>query len=321
MGDAPEHALAVLPHSAPGGPLRFCLLASPGDVEGLRLGTASAPTAGTARAARWPSCGGSLGAPGGRVAAALAGESLVGHLGLFQPDPEERWGRDPQAGLLELGTLGGGPGLAPPGRCPEPPGGRLRRSGPRVRHLAGAAVRRGLGPDRHGLGPRRLPAARPAPLPAARLCRFRHRRAPARGGSQELPAGARGPRGPARPVRRLPGPADPGRSAAPLGRRRTPPALPEQRPDQHSPDQPAARRGARGDLSPPHPTARDRAARARAPHGPGCGGAPPRDLCLSGGSGLRPDRGSATIRRRGIAPICSSSPSRRRSSWRSASSS
>ena len=105
MGDAPEHALAVLPHSAPGGPLRFCLLASPGDVEGLRLGDGLGAycryrPGGTLAILRRV-----LGAPGGRVAAALAGESLVGHLGLFQPDPEERWGRDPQAGLLELGTL------------------------------------------------------------------------------------------------------------------------------------------------------------------------------------------------------------------------
>jgi GNAT superfamily N-acetyltransferase len=41
----------------------------------------------------------------GRVVAALAGNALVGYLALFQPGPEERWGRQPTAGLLELGAL------------------------------------------------------------------------------------------------------------------------------------------------------------------------------------------------------------------------
>ncbi len=46
-----------------------------------------------------------LGAPGGRVLAALAGETLVGYLALFQPGPEERWGQRPLPGLVELGAL------------------------------------------------------------------------------------------------------------------------------------------------------------------------------------------------------------------------
>lgn len=41
----------------------------------------------------------------GRVAAALAGNALVGYLALFQPGPEERWGRRSTADLLELGAL------------------------------------------------------------------------------------------------------------------------------------------------------------------------------------------------------------------------
>lgn len=46
-----------------------------------------------------------LRAPQGCVLAALAGESIVGYLALFQPGPEERWGRQPLPGLVELGAL------------------------------------------------------------------------------------------------------------------------------------------------------------------------------------------------------------------------
>jgi GNAT superfamily N-acetyltransferase len=46
-----------------------------------------------------------LKAPEGRVVAALAGDTLVGYLALFQPGPDERWGRRPMPGLLELGAL------------------------------------------------------------------------------------------------------------------------------------------------------------------------------------------------------------------------
>ena len=46
-----------------------------------------------------------LKAPEGRVVAALAGETLVGYLALYQPGPEERWGQRPIPGLLELGAL------------------------------------------------------------------------------------------------------------------------------------------------------------------------------------------------------------------------
>jgi GNAT superfamily N-acetyltransferase len=46
-----------------------------------------------------------LKAPEGRVVAALAGDTLVGYLALFQPGPDERWGQQPIPGLLELGAL------------------------------------------------------------------------------------------------------------------------------------------------------------------------------------------------------------------------
>jgi len=46
-----------------------------------------------------------LTAPKGRVAAALAGDTLVGYLALFQPGAEERWGKRPVADLLEVGAL------------------------------------------------------------------------------------------------------------------------------------------------------------------------------------------------------------------------
>ncbi len=46
-----------------------------------------------------------LEAPGGRVLAALTGQTLVGYLALFQPAPEERWGERPIPGLVELGAL------------------------------------------------------------------------------------------------------------------------------------------------------------------------------------------------------------------------
>jgi GNAT superfamily N-acetyltransferase len=105
MGGSSEHILTRLSPAGPGGALRFCLLVSPRDLEGLPLG------GGLGAYCRYRP-GGTLailrrvlGTPGGRVAAALVGETLVGHLSLFQPDPEERWGREAQAGLLELGTL------------------------------------------------------------------------------------------------------------------------------------------------------------------------------------------------------------------------
>jgi GNAT superfamily N-acetyltransferase len=41
----------------------------------------------------------------GRVVAAVAGDTLVGYLALFQPGPDERWGQRPVAGLLEVGAL------------------------------------------------------------------------------------------------------------------------------------------------------------------------------------------------------------------------
>jgi len=105
MGDIPGHRLTALSPAVPGRALRFCLLASSHDLEGLRLGDGLGAYCryrpdGTLAILRRV-----LGAPGGRVAAALAAETLVGHLSLFQPDPEQRWGRQPQAGLLELGTL------------------------------------------------------------------------------------------------------------------------------------------------------------------------------------------------------------------------
>jgi GNAT superfamily N-acetyltransferase len=46
-----------------------------------------------------------LAAPEGLVLAALAERTLVGYLALFQPGPEERWGRHPIPGLVELGAL------------------------------------------------------------------------------------------------------------------------------------------------------------------------------------------------------------------------
>ena len=46
-----------------------------------------------------------LQAPGGRVTVATAGQTLLGYLALFQPGPEERWGRRQIPGLLELGAL------------------------------------------------------------------------------------------------------------------------------------------------------------------------------------------------------------------------
>jgi GNAT superfamily N-acetyltransferase len=46
-----------------------------------------------------------LRAPQSRVLAALAGDTLVGYLALFQPGPEERWGQRPIPDLLELGAL------------------------------------------------------------------------------------------------------------------------------------------------------------------------------------------------------------------------
>ncbi len=46
-----------------------------------------------------------LGAPQGRLLAALADEELVGFLALFQPGVEERWGAPPLPGLVELGAL------------------------------------------------------------------------------------------------------------------------------------------------------------------------------------------------------------------------
>jgi GNAT superfamily N-acetyltransferase len=49
--------------------------------------------------------GGVLGAPGGRVIAAIAGTSLVGYLAQFPPGPGERWGERPIHGLWELGAL------------------------------------------------------------------------------------------------------------------------------------------------------------------------------------------------------------------------
>jgi GNAT superfamily N-acetyltransferase len=46
-----------------------------------------------------------LQAPGGRLLAAIAGDTLVGYLALFLPGPEERWGQRPIPGLVELGAL------------------------------------------------------------------------------------------------------------------------------------------------------------------------------------------------------------------------
>jgi GNAT superfamily N-acetyltransferase len=105
MGGAPEHTLTALSRSVPAGGLRFCLLASPRDLEGLRLGDGLGAYCRYRPAGTLPILQRVLGAPGGRVAAALDGDTLVGHLSLFQPDPEERWGCQPLAGLLELGTL------------------------------------------------------------------------------------------------------------------------------------------------------------------------------------------------------------------------
>ena len=105
MGGALERTLTPPSLAVAGGILRLCLLASPADLEGLRLGDGLGAycryrPGGTLAILRRV-----LAAPGGRVAAALAGDTLVGHLTLFQPDPEERWGGRPEAGLLELGTL------------------------------------------------------------------------------------------------------------------------------------------------------------------------------------------------------------------------
>jgi len=105
MGGASERALTPPTLAVAGDTLRLCLLDSPADLEGLR------PGAGLGAYCRYRP-GGTfallrrvLAAPGGRGAVVLDGDTIVAHLTLFQPDPEERWGRQPLAGLLELGTL------------------------------------------------------------------------------------------------------------------------------------------------------------------------------------------------------------------------
>jgi GNAT superfamily N-acetyltransferase len=85
--------------------IRLRILTAPGELERLAVGEGLGAYC-RYRAGETPRIlGRVLKAPEGRVVAALAGDTLVGYLALFQPSPDERWGRLPMAGLLELGAL------------------------------------------------------------------------------------------------------------------------------------------------------------------------------------------------------------------------
>jgi len=105
MSPTPQPAQNVPGTAAAGGPISLQSLTASGELERLAVGEGLGAYC-RHRAGETPRMlGRVLKAPEGRVVAALAGNTLVGYLALFQPGPEERWGQRPTAGLLELGAL------------------------------------------------------------------------------------------------------------------------------------------------------------------------------------------------------------------------
>jgi GNAT superfamily N-acetyltransferase len=89
----------------PGGDISLLELASPDDLATLAIGDGLGAycryrPGGTVAILRRV-----LGTPGGRVTAAVAGDTLVGCLALYPPGAEERWGEPRIPGLWELGAL------------------------------------------------------------------------------------------------------------------------------------------------------------------------------------------------------------------------
>lgn len=85
--------------------IRMRILTAPGELERLAGGEGLGAYCRHRAGETLRMLGRVLKAPESRVVASLAGNALVGYLALFQPGPEERWGRRPTAGLLELGAL------------------------------------------------------------------------------------------------------------------------------------------------------------------------------------------------------------------------
>src|SRR3990172_4656299 len=105
MSPTPQPAQNVPGTAAAGGPISLQSLTASGELERLAVGEGLGAYC-RHRAGETPRMlGRVLKAPEGRVVAALAGNTLVGYLALFQPGTEERWGQRPTAGLLELGAL------------------------------------------------------------------------------------------------------------------------------------------------------------------------------------------------------------------------
>jgi GNAT superfamily N-acetyltransferase len=105
--------MSLIPHpaqDAPGtaaaaSPVSLRILMTAGELERLSVGEGLGAYCRYRAGETRRMLGRVLKASEGRVAAALAGHALVGYLALFQPGPEERWGRRSMAGLLELGAL------------------------------------------------------------------------------------------------------------------------------------------------------------------------------------------------------------------------
>jgi acetoin utilization protein AcuA len=105
MASAFQRSEVLWSHETPGGTVTFRALTAPDHLEGLALGEGLGAYCRYRAGETHTILRRVLKAPEGRVMAAIAGDTLVGHLSLFQPDPEERWGQQPIPGLLELGTL------------------------------------------------------------------------------------------------------------------------------------------------------------------------------------------------------------------------
>lgn len=105
MGAAPQPAESCRTLETRAGAVALQVLTAPEELRGLSLGGGLGAYCRYRPGETLAILRRVLKAPEGRVVAALAGETLVGYLALFQPGPEERWGQQPIPGLLELGAL------------------------------------------------------------------------------------------------------------------------------------------------------------------------------------------------------------------------